>query len=951
MLYHKENAGGRIMLSSFKNALSKLTVYSEDELREKYEEEERNSQIEDTQKEGQTESKSYKLSELMQELDKTQKKRDESDSFSFDIDKLIARIDAKIAELEREEKEQRNVIQQFGEKIKDISFPKIDLGALLARNDMKEPEHQEGKKCEATDTPVAWLTELMPKQGFSIGYSRIYITSVLNDFVRSKENPQSCTGNDWHLKQVTKLPNQTLRNIAIFLCNIITALYTESTPKVEAIIEKEALKIKREIRNTSKQFVKRNTFTHDDSAWICFIRDVFFLVLSISKHSKKQNLAMNWAEARAYVYYNLANGFLDKEAAHREGLWYAKQGLLISNPKDRQDAFNVLGVCAIKTRGCKQLAYDAYYSWVFQSIVGEIIPLLPAGYTMGDEEAVWRCEEGQKETALMHANYSYVCGTIADTYERDTERWHAFSGIALDQIREAIELNEDSSYFCTRGTLLSERNMPDSSFKEAIEQYRKCYKTAKSDVGRLTATRCLIHTLIDEMVSSLYRWDNKNESTIQEWASSIDSINVFRELKDLFTKYQAMILRVESNPDVDEGEKKNQWKPFMDLILKLGTIDTGFEIKLLMVDKLCNTMMGLLKRREYSSVNYYTRIAQKDTNISPKRTGIKPIAYYTTMATAKHLFDVLYRENNNVAPSVVKKDAEHQYKDGLNCLTMMHAHYMNDPTEGMAFVNFVCGDDPYSNELFYRGDGARFRKDIFNKYNVFLKSFTDKMDNLHMWNRYASDRSADSRDSNGCCIQFNTDFFDKVNDSEVSENNNLLDNQDDYALYRVIYVSEKGMISEEKNPGLSPYVHGCYTLLIKLLREINGDLNKINVPDEMHTERIRSYVQSVLKKVIFLFKYDDYAGEAEYRLVVTRSHDHLEGIRLISSEPDMLCINPYFQICIDKVILGPNVTNTDPWSIYFRYQMALMWQRALRHTENEQMPELIIEKSKIHYHT
>ena len=65
----------------------------------------------------------------------------------------------------------------------------------------------------------------------------------------------------------------------------------------------------------------------------------------------------------------------------------------------------------------------------------------------------------------------------------------------------------------------------------------------------------------------------------------------------------------------------------------------------------------------------------------------------------------------------------------------------------------------------------------------------------------------------------------------------------------------------------------------------------------------------------------------------------------------MLCVNPYFQICIDRVILGPNVAKTDPWSIYFQYQMTLMWKRALGFAENNQMPDFVIEKSKIHYHT
>ena len=224
-----------------------------------------------------------------------------------------------------------------------------------------------------------------------------------------------------------------------------------------------------------------------------------------------------------------------------------------------------------------------------------------------------------------------------------------------------------------------------------------------------------------------------------------------------------------------------------------------------------------------------------------------------------------------------------------------------------------------------------------------------------MWNRYASDRNSGSKDSNGCCIQFNTDFFDKVNDFEASKKDKLLDDEDNYALYRVVYIGQDGCIQENKNPGLSSYVLGCYNLLIKLLRDVNEDLNKTgfhgNGVEKAETSWIRIFVQSALREVIFLFKHDDYSDEAEYRLVVTRAQDLPGGIRLIPSEPDMLCVNPYFQICIDRIILGPNVAKTDRWTTFFQYQLTLMWKRALKFTDNNHMPKFVIEKSRIHYHT
>lgn len=941
------------MLSLFENSLNKLKVYSEDELKKEYKKEEQRIQSESVQKEfGEKKAKLFELSELVQGLDAP--KQSSPTKEQFNIDELIAQIDAKIAELEREEKEHGNRITQLGEKLRNISIPKIDIDTLISKVDAKKTNHKFGDQCKETDISTAWIIKLIPKQEFSINYYRMYIPTLLNEIIRAVSD--ICLGSsadDWIDECVKMLPIRSLKNITALLCNIIVALNAERTTIVEENANKTKLVIRREISHLAE----KSQFTTDDLELICFLRDALYLVLSISKYSMHQSQNQNWAEARTYIHYYLANGLWTKEpSAFSEGLLYAKQGLAISNPKDRQDAFNILGLCAIETIECKQLAYDAYYSWIHQKTVGEIIPLIPEEYAFRDEEVVWRCEEeGIKQTAIMHANFSYVCGIIADSYERGVERWRAFSDIALEQIRKAISIYDASTYYCTYGTLLSERKVPDSAFREVLVQYQKYYDTAESKTDQLASARCLIATMIDELQSSLYCWSDENNGSIQDWASSTNNTDTFSELIKQLTQYQGMLSGAEDNPHVDAIEKKNPWKRFLKLHDKLAIKDISFEIKLLMVDKLSRTMMDLLKRREYSSVNYYTRIDEMDKSVSPQRSDVKPIAYYTTLKTATHLFDVLYRDNNRVAPFVVGKDKESQYRDGINCLTMMHAHYMNDPSEGMALADFVSGINPNSNILFYRGDAAQFREDIFKQYYVFLKSFTDKMDDLLMWNRYASDRNTGSKDSNGCCVQFNTDFFDKVNDSEMSGKNMLLDDQDDYALYRVVYISKDGSIQEKKNPGLSSYVHRCYKLLIELLREINEDLNKkgyaINGFEKEQAKWIRSFVQSALREVIFLFKHDDYADEAEYRLVVTRPHDFLEGIRLIPSDPDMVCVNPYFQICIDRIILGPNVAKTDPWLIYFRYQMTLMWQRALRFVGNKEIPDFVIEKSKIHYHT
>lgn len=78
-------------------------VYSEDKLKKEYEQEEQRIQSEFVQKEGEEKrTRLYELSELVQGLDVLQQSTPTQEQFN--IDELIAKIDAKIAELEREEK-------------------------------------------------------------------------------------------------------------------------------------------------------------------------------------------------------------------------------------------------------------------------------------------------------------------------------------------------------------------------------------------------------------------------------------------------------------------------------------------------------------------------------------------------------------------------------------------------------------------------------------------------------------------------------------------------------------------------------------------------------------------------------------------------------------------------------------------------------------------------------
>lgn len=84
---------------------------------------------------------------------------------------------------------------------------------------------------------------------------------------------------------------------------------------------------------------------------------------------------------------------------------------------------------------------------------------------------------------------------------------------------------------------------------------------------------------------------------------------------------------------------------------------------MVVIGNLSGTIKKLLERKEYCSVNYYTRNTEKDGEIGDLRDNVKPIAYYATLQNTTFLFDVLYRDNDFVAPHIVKEENLNEYKE------------------------------------------------------------------------------------------------------------------------------------------------------------------------------------------------------------------------------------------------------------------------------------------------
>lgn len=714
-------------------------------------------------------------------------------------------------------------------------------------------------------------------------------------------------------------------------------------------------------------------YTENDFDALAFYTKIIAFSLAVESR-KEVTCFFVTDEPLAYLSYCIGESFLNKsDDKAATGLYIAKYGLNINNPEERQDAFNNVGLLAIAAQGCLQLAYDTYYSWIHQESVGLIKHLYPDDSPLKSErEAKWRTTiNGSIGQSTMHTNLSYTCSCIADTYERRSARQKLFNQIALEEIKLAIELDSSTpSDLNTWGSILSNVAGEKSYFtyNQALEKFIKFEeKTRGSDK---LADQTLAYTKICNMLItilalkfmkyiksiSLKFKDGEpvtvSDSDFSKWLKEEKVKSYIDKLKDVrFPNISTSKKNNISEKDsIDIEEALILKKQLAALFKNRGQLSV-INLVLLLVHRIASEIRRQLRQVEYSTVKYYTRI---DENDRPEKIERKKqtIAYYTTLSTSKYLFDDLYKGQNEKIPHAPRNDEER--KNSKNCLTIFHPKYMNDPNEGLPLLNAISTDIKRSiknDSLFPEGSTEKFRETFYKDKYVFLKSFTNQIDKLIMWNRYASNYETDGNNSNGCCIQFDQRMFDHILRLQVRENAANHDTDDDYHLYRVVYVSEDGTINPNNNPILPANFNSWYLALKALILLLNDLLSG---ESDLEKARARASLMDSLQFIMFLFKDADYADENESRLIFTRDKSQQDSIKLIPGNPDRISIALYSQTYINRIILGPNVRKKEEWKLYYQYQLNHLRENYDHATiDEEQEPDepFIIEESSIHYHT
>ena len=686
------------------------------------------------------------------------------------------------------------------------------------------------------------------------------------------------------------------------------------------------------------------------------------ITASILCELRKKWIARN-LERESFAFFAFLVGEVMKNDENPYNkLFYARRGIRVNVPRYRYEAFDNLASFALAAQDL-QLANDACLTWIDKEAYGTLLNSSIKFLKWGTEEDEWRhSPNGKQSLASMKAYLAMVEGLIGDTYDASSKHRKVFYELAVKNARAARKIEPNDGFSCLIYALalsdgveikLNTPNQINRVIREkklALEQF-ECYRempmTKYQDLLRLKANRHCINTIMELIFFETYQLggDNEETDTIKNY------YDMLRQLSDEY--FNDLSLTYKNKAAYKELKERDKLSSILTFNNEYTMDDKWFSIHILLIAiRICvSYIKENLHRQEYITTDYDPRIGEIDET----RSDPKDVAYYTTLNNITHVFEELYIDKNGK----IALDTEGTRNDTKNCLTVMNAKYMNDPNEGRVIIEDLLKHLGKERIIFQKDNSKDIIDSIFNNNFVFLKSFTEAVDKLTMWNRYANDYSKEGNNSNGCCVLVDPLCF--VNDVSKNEVNA---NPDDYSLYRIVYLSTNGKIETERNIGLNKNVEKLYEKLkfwVSILDEyVGGFERKHSEQNEEMVASLKSDVEDILKEslldIVFLFKNDDYADEQESRLILFRNADTQNDIRCFGGDIPLLALNPFFQIYINKVILGPNVRNVDKWKPYFQYQLNRMWNKRANDKRIIDNPEnletkYIIRKSSIDYYT
>ncbi len=556
-------------------------------------------------------------------------------------------------------------------------------------------------------------------------------------------------------------------------------------------------------------------------------------------------------------------------------------------------------------KGELQLAYDTLYSWLMRRSVGIIKD--ENLFFVANKQGIFNDQVLAEMEMSVLRPFSDVCIAIGDAYGAK-EGCEVFIELAKDKLgvykdKMCIHYNQLLVQQAKRMIILGEYEAAKDILNEVIQNV-DAFVQASEDISVSIVKFYLLSSRMKAVSLFLMLRQKKGEGVDYDVLATEDEVNKLRSNVSGFLrnpKIHSNIQRVWKTPEDDL-----QW---MFLLENVGKGNQEVYDIYWLIDSLSGFIIRALRRHEYEMPRFFTRDEALDKRLMDGNVSDESIviAYYTTLNNFMFLFDEL-KPDKEGKPKIVD-DGE----SGINCFTVMHENYMNDPYEGVALIGAMKAE-----KVFPAKQLSLYRERLLQKQHVFLKSFTDETDKLHMWNRYASDYDSDGKSSNGCCVIINPKTFQRVVLS-----NKKLGSFDDYNLYRVLYVTKNGKLIFSNMGDMEIRIHYMFESLKMLFATLDAKISKYR-----YKERImQQIIDTSFGRLMFLVKDGAYEDEHESRIIIRRGLSDADIRTLDKVKPAKLALNPFFQVYVKKVVLGPNVKYKDEWKPILRKKLSTMWKK------------------------
>jgi hypothetical protein len=660
------------------------------------------------------------------------------------------------------------------------------------------------------------------------------------------------------------------------------------------------------------------------------------------EHGKK-----NYEKARRIALSEVLFSVKSRKALEdRYQIEVCEQMLNIEDSNRQVQAFRELLHVAYKC-GEFQLAYDAGYTFVFQRIVGIVeekkllvIPVVKpkneiAGVMADASGELTPFYVGNAGTRDIKRLFSNTCQRIGNFFEPGSYPYEVFYKMSqkpykdIDNLESLLRFAE-AKYGLIMGNAVQGRiDRAIEGAEEVIdiitthglkENYDLHERRSQYDLSMLLRYSCSLALILlfCKEKGDYGKW--KDNERVQLIVSETNQcLRRFKyETYQLLSDETAVEEPVKL-PIGDELDTKN----LQDAYDNVGNV-------LYLIRGLSQLTLHSLRRYQYNSDTSFSTREAKIDEILKKRLGSlksqEAIAYYTTLKNASYLFDEKKMKKVGEAPVEVSEG-----EAGNNCFTVMNERYMNDPLEGVALIRAMR-----AKHLFCEDKEEYHREAILSKNHLFLKSFTNQIDELLMWNRYASDYDSAGRNSNGCCIVFSGDTFERVlhfSDRNLRINyydeGRIASIKDDYHLYRVIYLTDDGLALRTENKGVRNSSLTYFTCLQKCFERLDSMVEEYNLADSTQ-EIVNRIMCTEFRSLMFLAKDKAYSDEHESRMVIWRELDDKDVLILGNehmSTPPKLAVIPFFQVYIERIIFGPNTRNIEEWKPYLQTKLKKMWNK------------------------